>query len=857
MLNLFETRVFASMALVCSVAGLAVSASAMSADNNPVDNPDGDVVIEQRDWVSSIHFDVRSQLGFAPGPTKGWANGSRGAPDANFVLTGSLPEGDSASAVAYTPDGSKFVIAHRESRNLIIWDAATLAFIGEVPLSGAAQAMAITPDGTQAVVANVDNNTVSIVDLVTMTETAVIAVGTNPGIVAISPAGDVAAIGIGFDGEMQIIDIASASIVRTITNIGYSLILSGSFEAPALSMKYSKFYFLDDDRVINADQFADEMQIVNVRTGVVDRTPVPDSPRGLAISGDGTRAAIAHTGATRLVTLIDSASGLVIGTVPTPENLFWGQITLNTDGTKGVVDVINASRVVDFTAGTVGPSISTASINDYLTTFDGRYAVGVGYRGVVIDMVTGSLVGQGNFAVSTDIGALSPTAYQAAMCSTTFGDDLVVMSTHGASTSLVSFGRTGPEVEGDRCRTLAVSPDGSRIVGVSIFSDNASVVDSVSGAVIGTAPLGQRPSAVAITPDGTKAVVGNLDSSFATIVDLATATSTNVNISTRAGSVAISPDGQYAYIGVVASGDGVWRIDLDTNTVAGPKIATGNMGGVGYSFNQTSGIAISNDGARLAVAGTYDNVVSIIDTASWSLLANVPAGDFPTMVSFSDDDSKLYVSNRNINKVRVFDNAGAVPVLAQIISVGASPWQTVDDGQGRLWVNNWGDKRISAYDIATGGFMGSVLFDNSPVGLSYDAASDTVRVAHGLLGLSIGGEAGYTETQSGTITIFDATTFARTDYDLGVAPSAFATSSDGNVLAVAAPVGDGLAILNLSPGCSSADLAEPFGVLNFFDVSAFLGAFSTQDPSADFTDDGVFDFFDVSAFLSAFAAGCP
>jgi len=47
------------------------------------------------------------------------------------------------------------------------------------------------------------------------------------------------------------------------------------------------------------------------------------------------------------------------------------------------------------------------------------------------------------------------------------------------------------------------------------------------------------------------------------------------------------------------------------------------------------------------------------------------------------------------------------------------------------------------------------------------------------------------------------------------------------------------------------------GVLDFFDVSAFLNAFSAQDPIADFTGDGVFDFFDVQAFLQAFAAGCP
>ncbi|MBX3323964.1 MAG: hypothetical protein KF757_13355 [Phycisphaeraceae bacterium] len=47
------------------------------------------------------------------------------------------------------------------------------------------------------------------------------------------------------------------------------------------------------------------------------------------------------------------------------------------------------------------------------------------------------------------------------------------------------------------------------------------------------------------------------------------------------------------------------------------------------------------------------------------------------------------------------------------------------------------------------------------------------------------------------------------------------------------------------------------GILDFFDVSAFLAAFSAQHASADMNGDGVFDFFDVQMFLGAFAAGCP
>ena len=58
-------------------------------------------------------------------------------------------------------------------------------------------------------------------------------------------------------------------------------------------------------------------------------------------------------------------------------------------------------------------------------------------------------------------------------------------------------------------------------------------------------------------------------------------------------------------------------------------------------------------------------------------------------------------------------------------------------------------------------------------------------------------------------------------------------------------------------GCNDADLAAPFDELNFFDVSAFLSAFSASDPDADINGDGMFNFFDVSEFLIAFNDGCP
>lgn len=62
----------------------------------------------------------------------------------------------------------------------------------------------------------------------------------------------------------------------------------------------------------------------------------------------------------------------------------------------------------------------------------------------------------------------------------------------------------------------------------------------------------------------------------------------------------------------------------------------------------------------------------------------------------------------------------------------------------------------------------------------------------------------------------------------------------------------------VSQGCSPADLAAPFGTLNFFDLSAYLALFNAGDPAADLAAPfGTLNFFDLSAYLSTFNAGCP
>ncbi len=63
---------------------------------------------------------------------------------------------------------------------------------------------------------------------------------------------------------------------------------------------------------------------------------------------------------------------------------------------------------------------------------------------------------------------------------------------------------------------------------------------------------------------------------------------------------------------------------------------------------------------------------------------------------------------------------------------------------------------------------------------------------------------------------------------------------------------------NSFPGCSAADLVEPYGALNFFDLAAYLDLYNAQDPAADLAAPfGLINFFDLAAYLDSYNAGCP
>jgi YVTN family beta-propeller protein len=256
---------------------------------------------------------------------------------------------------------------------------------------------------------------------------------------------------------------------------------------------------------------------------------------------------------------------------------------------------------------------------------------------------------------------------------------------------------------------------------------------------------------------------------------VATGLETEIPISTRGSQVEIAPDGAYAYVAVVTS-DGVWRIDLASKTVAGPKLATGNMGSIGYLYSQSSGLELSHDGRTLAVCGSFSNQLTLIDTTTWSVVANVPIAGFPVRAIFDATDATILVSACDTVRVHVVSNAGASSSVVATYVTGDQPLDLALSLDGaRLYVENFAAQSVRVIDTATGLALATLPLSDAPAGMALSADDVELYVATGNWTLTFGPGPLFSRTSTGQFSVFNALTFALKDQVVtGVTPSMFA-----------------------------------------------------------------------------------
>ena len=306
---------------------------------------------------------------------------------------------------------------------------------------------------------------------------------------------------------------------------------------------------------------------------VVATVAAQDTPWGVAIGPDGTRAYVTNSQSSS-VSVIDTANNslvanVVVGNGPTG-------VAVTPDGTRAYVANSNVSTVsvIDISRNAVAATISIANNpSGVAITPDGRRAY--------VTIAGSSVISNGSVAVIN-------TANNTVVATVVVG--------------LVPAG-------------LAITPDGTRAYVTNSGGNAVSVIDLSSNTVVTRVVGLNLPAGVAITPDGTRAYVTNTGGTSVAVIDTAptdpayNTVLAKVTVGSAPWGVAITPDGTRAYVTNEQSRS-VSVIDtVVTDAAYNTVVATVNVG------VNPIGVAIAKAPNSLC-SNTVPPVISSVDSAS-------------------------------------------------------------------------------------------------------------------------------------------------------------------------------------------------------------------------------------------------
>jgi len=268
---------------------------------------------------------------------------------------------------------------------------------------------------------------------------------------------------------------------------------------------------------------------------------------------------------------------------------------------------------------------------------------------------------------------------------------------------------------------VGVNPSTNRIY-VSLNSNNVSVIDGATNAVVATIPVGAPWTAnagVGVNPSTNRIYVTNTNSNNVSVIDGASNTVVAaMGVGSLPVAVGVNPSTNRIYVANAWSNN-VSVIDGATNAV----VATVAV----ESFPVGVGVKPATD--RVYVANFLSDTVSVIDGATDAVVATVPVGDGPRVVGVNPTTDRLYVSNRLSDTVSVID--GATNAVVATIPVGANPLGVgVNPSTNRIYVGNAWSDTVSVIDGATNAVVATVAVGSVPVDVGVNPTTDRVYVAN-------------------------------------------------------------------------------------------------------------------------------
>jgi YVTN family beta-propeller protein len=254
---------------------------------------------------------------------------------------------------------------------------------------------------------------------------------------------------------------------------------------------------------------------------------------------------------------------------------------------------------------------------------------------------------------------------------------------------------------------------------VNSGSNNVTVRNSNTLALIGTVSVGNYPNAITFDSYNNRMYVANKNSNNVSVIN----TSTNTVIATI--SVGTFPIGiefdkinNRVYVSCQTSNE-VSIISTSTNTVIG-TITTSTPRGLAYDFNNNN----------LYVSGVGPDKVACIDLSTNSITATVSVGTNPYGLSYDSINKRIYVANyvsNNISVINTLTNA-----VISTFGVGSNPDSIeFDILNSRMYVTNYSSSSISVVSTLTNTVVSTItLLSGGPRGLAIDSLNSKIYVAN-------------------------------------------------------------------------------------------------------------------------------
>jgi YVTN family beta-propeller protein len=281
---------------------------------------------------------------------------------------------------------------------------------------------------------------------------------------------------------------------------------------------------------------------------------------------------------------------------------------------------------------------------------------------------------------------------------------------------------------GNRPRGLRISPDG-RLLYVAVSGtpiaapgsereggqgdrakDGIAVVDLARGAVVRMLPSGVDPENFDLSPDGRRLYVSNEEVAGASIVDVESARIlSSAPVGEEPEGVATRPDGGAVYV---------------TSERASRVTALGPDGAVLGSFavaGRPRTVLFTRDGALAFVTAEEGGTVSVVDARAHRVLRTIrieaPRAR-PMGLALAPDGKTLWVSNGRGGSATAIDT-GSFEVLRTVETGGARSWgiAVTPDGK-KLYTANGGSNDVSVIDVASGAIRKKIAVGEKPWGLA-------------------------------------------------------------------------------------------------------------------------------------------